>query len=85
MGTGQITCGNITSTSGGFGTGPITANGYVLNGTAPTITKSSLGYNYNYAYTTANISTNQTYYLYTPLINSTPTAKKIFICWLLFN
>jgi len=74
MGTGQITCGNITSTSGGFGTGTITANGYALNGTAPTITKSSLGYNYNYAYTTANISTNQTYYLYSPLINSTTTA-----------
>jgi hypothetical protein len=148
MGTGQITCGNITSSSGGFGTGSITANGgvktqlidviatgsdltiggnqdggaisigggktsgfitlgnpgnssqsvimnapalfhqgitldnstgissnsYLLNGTTPTITKSSLGYYVNYAYTTANISSNQTYYLYSPLINSTTTA-----------
>ena len=109
MGSGQITCGDITSTAGGFGNGTITANGglitntidtivsgaltlgstlcnavltsqsfssnsYLLNGTTPTITKTSLGYFVNYTYTTANISTNQTYYLYSPLINSNTTA-----------
>ena len=76
MGTGQITCGNITSTSGGFGSGTITANGYVLNGTAPTMSKSSLGYYVNYDYTTSpQLSGTQSYYLYSPLTNSTTTAN----------
>lgn len=76
MGTGQITCGNITSTSGGFGSGTITANGYALNGTAPTITKSSLGYYVNYDSVSATLLTGiSTYYLYAPAINFLPTAS----------
>lgn len=111
MGTGQITCGDITSTAGGFGNGIITANGglitntidtivsgaltlgstlcnavltsqsfssnsYLLNGTTPTITKTSLGYFVNYDFIASpQLSASGSYYLYSPTTNSTKSAS----------